>query len=68
VITWENAPPGAIRYEFIFTHADDKREELIDEDFDDSQGVLIYWWVPEHLEGQLKVLAYFSDEHIISDL
>jgi hypothetical protein len=68
VITWENAPAEAIRYEFIFIHADDKREELIDEDYDDSQGVLIYWWVPAHLEGQFKVAAYFSDGHIISDI
>jgi hypothetical protein len=68
IITWENAPAGAIRYEFHFIHADDDSDELIGEDYDDSQGVYIYWWVPAHLEGNIGVTAYFPDGRMISDL
>jgi hypothetical protein len=66
-ITWENAPAGAIRYEFHFIHTDDDADELIGEDYDDSQGVYIYWWVTDHLEGNLRVSAHFTDGQVISD-
>ena len=68
LITWENPPAGALRYEFHFIHADDDTDELIGEDYDDSQGVYIYWWVPTHLEGNIKVAAYLPNGDIISDL
>jgi hypothetical protein len=67
-IFWENAPPGANRFEFIFIHENDESEELIGVDYDNSQGVCVYWWVPAHLVGRIEVTAYFSDGHIISDL
>jgi hypothetical protein len=67
-IIWENAPPGATRFEFNFIHKDNGREEVIGVDYDDSEGVFIFWWVPDHLQGNLRVSAYFTEGQVIYDL
>lgn len=64
-LTWEEPPQGATYYEFLFIHEHEDQTDVLDVDYDDSDGVSIDWWVPEHLVGELEALAHYPDGHII---
>jgi hypothetical protein len=65
-IVWEEAPPGAERYEFTFEPEDGGPAVLLGEDLDPSDGVSVRWTVPEHLAGGFDAVAYFADGSTIS--
>jgi len=60
-IVWEEAPPGAERYEFTFEPEDVGPAVLLGEDLDPSDGVSVRWTVPEHLAGGFDAVAHFAD-------
>jgi hypothetical protein len=60
-ITWEQAPPGAASYAFVFTGSDDGVAQTIGIDADGLNGVATTMTVPEHLNGQLVALAQFEN-------
>ena len=64
-ILWEEAPPGAERYEFTLVPEDGEPAVLLGEDLDSSDGVSILWTVPEHLAGSFEAAAYFADDGVI---
>jgi hypothetical protein len=59
--TWENAPTGADKYEFTLTPLNTEPTFVMGIDSDDSNGVAVYWTIPEHLSAELRATAYFSD-------
>src|SRR3990172_7180627 len=60
-IVWEEAPPGAERYEFTIEPEDGGPAVLLGEDLDPSDGVSDRWTVPEHLAGGFDAVAHFAD-------
>jgi hypothetical protein len=65
-IEWEEAPPGAERYEFAFEPEDGGPPVLLGDDLDPLDSVSVRWTVPEHLAGGFDAVAYFADGSTIS--
>ena len=65
-IVWEEAPPGAERYEFTIEPEDGGPAVLLGEDLDPSDGVSDRWTVPEHLAGGFDAVAHFADGSTVS--
>ena len=59
--TWENAPTGADKYEFVLVPLHKEPTFLLGIDFDDSDGVAVSWTIPEHLAAELHATAYFPN-------
>jgi hypothetical protein len=59
--TWENAPTGADKYEFVLVPLNKESSIVLGNDFDDSDGVALSWTIPEHIAAQLHATAYFSN-------
>ena len=57
VITWEQAPPRAESYAFIYTGSEDGASQTIGSDADGRDGVTTTMTVPPHLHGQFVGLA-----------
>lgn len=64
-LTWQEAPPGADRYEFIIYPHDWDTTLILGTDTDASDGVSIAWQAPEDLTAGLRSRAYFPDGQII---
>ncbi len=64
-ITWQNAPAGADRYEFVLAPQNKEVPFVLGIDLEDSDGVAVSWTVPEHIAADLHAIAYFSDGRII---
>jgi hypothetical protein len=62
-ITWENAPAGADKYEFLLAPLNHETSIVLGSDLEDSDGVAISWAIPEHVAAELRAIAYFSDGH-----
>ncbi len=60
-LTWDGAPPGAERYEFILYPLDGSPLILIGTDTNDADGVFMLWAVPDNLAAELKGSAHFSN-------
>jgi len=65
-LVWEEAPPGASRYEFIFLPDAPAAFTFIGTDEDASDGATAQWLVPQDLNGSFKGTAYFPDGHTIA--
>jgi hypothetical protein len=63
--TWENAPMGADKYEFVLVPLNKEPSILLGSDFDDSDGVAVSWTIPEHIAAELHATAYFPNERKI---
>ena len=59
--TWENAPTGADKYEFVLAPLNKEPSFVLGIDLDDSDGVAVSWTIPEHLAAELRATAYFPD-------
>jgi len=44
--TWENAPTGADKYEFVLVPLNKEPSFVLGIDFDDSDGVAVSWTIP----------------------
>ena len=64
-IVWEQAPPGAVRYEFTLEPEETGPAVFLGEVLDPSDGVSILWTVPEHLAGNFEATAFFADGGVI---
>lgn len=61
-LAWEDAPEGALRYEFVLLNFDSQPQENLGVDRDWSDGVSIQWQVPEDLMDRVvNAIAYFDD-------
>ena len=60
-ITWENAPMGADRYEFILVPINKAPFIVGGIDIDASDGVAVPWTFPDHAAAELHATAYFRD-------
>jgi len=60
--TWENAPTGADKYEFVLVPLNKEPSIVLGSDFDDSDGVTVSWTIPEHIAAELHATAYFPNE------
>jgi hypothetical protein len=63
--TWENAPTGADKYEFVLAPLNKEPSFVLGIDFDDSDGVAVSWTIPEHIAAELHATAYFPDDRKI---
>lgn len=63
--TWENAPTGADKYEFVLAPLDEEPSFVLGIDLDDSDGVAVSWTIPEHIAAELRATAYFPDDRKI---
>lgn len=63
--TWENAPTGADKYEFVLVPLNKEPSFLLGIDFDDSDGVAVSWTIPEHIAAELHATAFFPDDRKI---
>jgi hypothetical protein len=63
--TWENAPAGADRYEFVLVPLTQEPSIVLGSDVDDSDGVTLSWTIPEHIAAELHATAYFHDDQKI---
>ena len=63
--TWENAPTGADKYEFVLVPLNMEPSFVLGIDFDDSDGVAVSWTIPEHIAAELHAAAYFPDDRKI---
>ena len=63
--TWENAPAGADRYEFVLVPLNKAPSFVLGIDLDDSDGVAVPWTIPEHIAADLRATAYFPDDRKI---
>jgi hypothetical protein len=60
--TWENAPMGADKYEFVLVPLDKEPSIALGSDLDDSNGVTVTWTIPEHIAAELHATAYFPND------
>jgi hypothetical protein len=60
-ITWQGAPAGADKYEFVLVPQNKESPFVLGIDLDESDGVAVSWTVPEHFAADLHATAYFSD-------
>jgi hypothetical protein len=60
-LTWENAPAGADKYEFVLAPLDQEPSIVLGSDVDDSDGVAVSWTIPEQVAAELHATAYFPD-------
>lgn len=63
--TWENAPTGADKYEFVLAPLNKETSFVLGIDFDDFDGVAVSWIIPEHIAAELHATAYFQDDRKI---
>ena len=63
--TWENAPAGADKYEFVLAPLNKEPSFVLGIDMDDSDGVAVSWTVPEHIAAELHATAYFPEDRKI---
>jgi hypothetical protein len=63
--TWENAPSGADKYEFVLVPLDKEPSIALGSDLDDSDGVTVSWTIPEHIAAELHATAYFPNDRKI---
>ena len=63
--TWENAPAGADKYEFVLAPLNKEPFFVLGSDMDDSDGVAVSWTVPEHVAAELHATAYFPEDRKI---
>ena len=63
--TWEGAPAGAERYEFVIYPHDGSQPVILATDTDPSDGVAIQFAVTSGLAAELRGTAYFSDGTIL---
>ena len=64
-LVWEEAPPGASRYEFTFLPDGPAPATFIGTDEDASDGATAQWLVPQDLNGSFEATAYYLDGHTI---
>jgi hypothetical protein len=62
LITWEQAPPGAESYTFIFTESGEGVAQIIGIDDDGLNGVATTMPVPAHLNGEIVGRTQFGDD------
>jgi hypothetical protein len=60
--TWQNAPTGADKYEFVLVPLNKEPSFVLGIDFDDSDGIAVSWTIPEHVAAELHATAYFSND------
>ena len=60
-LVWDEAPPGASRYEFIFLPDGPPPLTFIGTDEDASDGATAQWLVPQDLNGSFRATAYYPD-------